>query len=99
MDLLQIWPKIVEYIGLSEYESKVYLSLVNMGVSGARKLSLNCDVPRTKVYGLKVVRQTYAHGFGEGFPPTFTSKKRCSLSETDGMHQKIIPIIFIVLVA
>lgn len=51
LDLLQIWPKIVEYIGLSEYESKVYLSLVNMGVSGARKLSLNCDVPRTKVYG------------------------------------------------
>lgn len=51
MDILQIWPKIVEYIGLSEYESKVYLSLVNLGAAGARKLSLNCDVPRTKVYG------------------------------------------------
>ncbi len=51
MDLLQIWPKIVEYIGLSEYESKVYLSLINLGVACARKLSLNCDVPRTKVYG------------------------------------------------
>lgn len=50
-DLLQIWPKIVEYIGLSEYESKVYLSLINLGTAGARKLSLNCDVPRTKVYG------------------------------------------------
>jgi sugar-specific transcriptional regulator TrmB len=50
-DLVSIWPKIVEYIGLSEYESKVYLSLINLGTAGARKLSLNCDVPRTKVYG------------------------------------------------
>ena len=50
-DLLQIWPRIVEYIGLSEYESKVHLSLINLGTAAARKLSLNCDVPRTKVYG------------------------------------------------
>jgi sugar-specific transcriptional regulator TrmB len=50
-DLLKIWPKIVEYIGLSEYESKVYLSLIDLGTVSARKLSLNCDVPRTKVYG------------------------------------------------
>ncbi|MBN2335495.1 TrmB family transcriptional regulator [Candidatus Bathyarchaeota archaeon] len=49
--MLSVWPKIVEYIGLSEYESKVYLSLINLGTAGARKLSLNCDVPRTKVYG------------------------------------------------
>lgn len=50
-DILSLWPKIVEYIGLSEYESKVYLSLINLGTAGARKLSINCDVPRTKVYG------------------------------------------------
>ncbi len=50
-DILSHWPKIVEYIGLSEYESKVYLSLINLGTAGARKLSINCDVPRTKVYG------------------------------------------------
>jgi hypothetical protein len=50
-DLISMWPKIVEYIGLSEYESKVYLSLISLGTAGARKLSLNCDVPRTKVYG------------------------------------------------
>lgn len=50
-DIVSIWPKIVEYIGLSEYESKVYLSLLNLGNAGARRLSLNCDVPRTKVYG------------------------------------------------
>jgi len=50
-DLVQIWPRIVEYIGLSEYESKVYLSLINLGTVAARKLSINCDVPRTKVYG------------------------------------------------
>lgn len=51
LGILHIWPKIVEYVGLSEYESKVYLSLVKLGTAGARKLSLNCDVPRTKVYG------------------------------------------------
>lgn len=56
LGILHIWPKIVEYVGLSEYESKVYLSLVKLGIAGARKLSLNCDVPRTKGYGLKVVR-------------------------------------------
>jgi len=50
-EILSIWPKIVEYTGLSEYEAKVYLSLVGLGNSGARKLSLFCDVPRTKVYG------------------------------------------------
>jgi sugar-specific transcriptional regulator TrmB len=51
VDLLKYWPKIVDYTGLSEYEAKVYLSLLVMGTSGARKLSLNCEVPRTKVYG------------------------------------------------
>jgi len=50
-DILTLWPKIVEYIGLSEYESKVYLSLIDLGTAGARKISINCDVPRTKVYG------------------------------------------------
>ncbi len=50
-DLLATWPKIVDYTGLSEYESKVYLSLLVLGSSGARKLSLHCRVPRTKVYG------------------------------------------------
>lgn len=50
-DIRSIWPKIVEYTGLSEYESKVYLSLLSLGNAGARKLSLHCDVPRTKVYG------------------------------------------------
>jgi sugar-specific transcriptional regulator TrmB len=50
-DLLATWPKIVDYTGLSEYESKVYLSLLSLGSSGARRLSLHCRVPRTKVYG------------------------------------------------
>lgn len=50
-EILSIWPKIVEYTGLSEYEAKVYLCLIGLGSSGARRLSLFCDVPRTKVYG------------------------------------------------
>jgi sugar-specific transcriptional regulator TrmB len=51
VDLLLIWPKMVEYADLSEYESKVYLSLLGLGCSGARKLSITCNVPKTKVYG------------------------------------------------
>ena len=50
-DLQVNWPKIVEYAGLSEYEAKVYLSLIGLGSSRARKLSIDCKVPRTKVYG------------------------------------------------
>ena len=45
------WSKIAEYSGLSEYEAKVYLSLVEQGTVGARKISTLCEVPRTKVYG------------------------------------------------
>ena len=41
-DLQINWPKIVEYTGLSEYEAKVYLSLIGLGSSRARKLSINC---------------------------------------------------------
>lgn len=49
--ILSTWPKLVEYVGLSEYEAKVYLSLIKLGSAGARTISINCDVPRTKVYG------------------------------------------------
>jgi sugar-specific transcriptional regulator TrmB len=37
-------------LGLSEYEARVYVSLVMEGPSEARKLGLRCGVPRTKVY-------------------------------------------------
>jgi len=45
------WEKLSENFGLSEYEAKAYLSLVTHGASEARKLSLACGVPRTKIYG------------------------------------------------
>jgi len=35
---------------LSEYETRVYVSLITEGTSEARKLSMRCGVPRTKVY-------------------------------------------------
>ena len=47
---LSSWSKVAEYTGLSEYEAKVYLALIDLGVAGARKLSLTCEVPRSKVY-------------------------------------------------
>lgn len=49
VDLLLIWPKMVEYAILSEYETKVYLNLIGIGCSGARKFSITCNVPRMKV--------------------------------------------------
>jgi len=42
--------KVSRHLGLSEYEARVYVSLVTGGASGARKLSIRCGVPRTKVY-------------------------------------------------
>lgn len=38
-------------LGLSEYEAKVYLSLVALGKSGASAISAQSGVPHAKVYG------------------------------------------------
>lgn len=38
------------YLGLSEYEVRVYAFLVKEGPSTARRISLKCGIPRTKVY-------------------------------------------------
>jgi len=46
----QLYEKVSRYLGLSEYEARVYVSLVLEGVSEARRLSMRCGVPRTKVY-------------------------------------------------
>ena len=43
--------KVSRQLGLSEYEARVYVSLVTEGASEARRLSMRCGVPRTKVYG------------------------------------------------
>jgi len=37
-------------LGLSKYEMRAYVSLVLEGMCEARKLSLKCGVPRTKIY-------------------------------------------------
>ncbi len=42
--------KALNFLGLSEYEARVYVSLVTEGASEGRKLSIRCGVPRTKVY-------------------------------------------------
>ncbi len=46
------WKKLCEYAGLSDYEAKVYVSLVEAGAAKARKISAMCGVPRTKVYSV-----------------------------------------------
>ena len=45
-----IHQKVSQHLGLSEYEARVYVSLIMEGASEARKLSIRCGVPRTKVY-------------------------------------------------
>jgi len=47
-----LWRKLSEYLGLSEYEAKLYVSLVEVGQATARKLSVFSGVPRTKVYAV-----------------------------------------------
>ncbi|MCW3984851.1 MAG: hypothetical protein NWE91_00320 [Candidatus Bathyarchaeota archaeon] len=44
------YQQVSQHLGLSEYEARVYVSLVTGGISEARKLSMRCGVPRTKVY-------------------------------------------------
>lgn len=46
----ELFQKASRYLGLSEYEARVYVSLVMEGASEARRLSMRCGVPRTKVY-------------------------------------------------
>jgi len=46
----ELFQKVSRYLGLSQYEARVYVSLVMEGASEARRLSMRCGVPRTKVY-------------------------------------------------
>jgi len=46
------WQRLCEYLGLSEYEAKVYVSLIEAGHANARTLSTISGVPRTKVYSV-----------------------------------------------
>jgi sugar-specific transcriptional regulator TrmB len=49
-DLEELAPKVSICLGLSEYEAKVFVSLIVDGASEAGKLSVRCGVPRTKIY-------------------------------------------------
>ncbi|MBX5326499.1 MAG: TrmB family transcriptional regulator [Candidatus Bathyarchaeia archaeon] len=42
--------KVSRYLELSDYEARVYVSLVSEGPAEARKLSIKCQVPRTKIF-------------------------------------------------
>jgi len=46
------WQRLCEYLGLSEYEAKIYVSLLEVGQAKARTLSVLSGVPRTKVYSV-----------------------------------------------
>ncbi len=46
------WQRLCEYLGLSEYEAKVYVALIEAGCANARTLSALSGVPRTKVYSV-----------------------------------------------
>ncbi|MCD6530137.1 hypothetical protein J7L06_07635 [Candidatus Bathyarchaeota archaeon] len=55
------WKTLYDYSELSEYEAKVYTTLVILGSSDARKVSARSGVPRTKVY--KVLKGLVDKGF------------------------------------
>ncbi|MEM2401310.1 MAG: helix-turn-helix domain-containing protein [Candidatus Bathyarchaeia archaeon] len=44
------WRDLQDYFGLSEYEAKAYEFLVGEGPSTARRISVACGIPRTKIY-------------------------------------------------
>jgi len=46
------WKMLCEYGGLSEYEARVYVSLIEAGAMKASKISAMCGVPRTKIYSV-----------------------------------------------
>lgn len=51
-EILSTWPQVVECTGISEYEAKIYLCLLNLGSGSARQLSMFSGIPRTKIYGI-----------------------------------------------
>lgn len=44
------WRDLQDFFGLSEYEARAYEFLVREGPSTARRISVACGIPRTKVY-------------------------------------------------
>jgi sugar-specific transcriptional regulator TrmB len=44
--------KLLKKVGLTEYEAKVYLALINKHFDGATRLSKESKVPRTKIYSV-----------------------------------------------
>ena len=61
-----LWRRLSEYLGLSEYEAKLYVSLIEVGQATARKLSVFSGVPRTKVY--PVLKRLIDMGFVTEIP-------------------------------
>jgi len=44
--------KTLQYFGLSEYESKVYIALVSLGPAKAGAISREADIPQSKIYDI-----------------------------------------------
>ena len=61
-----LWRRLSEFLGLSEYEAKLYVSLIEVGQATARKLSVLSGVPRTKVY--PVLKRLIDMGFVTEIP-------------------------------
>lgn len=55
-------------LGLTEYQAKVYLALLKTGSATARQLTLQCDVPRTRIY--PTMEQLHEKGLVKILPET-----------------------------
>ena len=75
--------KQLKELGLTEYESKVYLALVRHGVLGAKEISTYSDVPSNRVYETAINLQRY--GFVDiilGKPKRFRAiKPKAAIAE------------------
>ena len=67
--------ELLKKIGLTEYEAKVYLALLNRQLDGATKLSTECGVPRTKIYSvLEALENKGWIKIFSGYPLLFKAK-------------------------
>ena len=71
-------------LGLTQYESIAYLSLINDGVCSARELSNTCGMPYGKTY--EIIRNLEKKGFAEVLP---TKPMKCAAVDPEHVFRLV----------